>query len=216
MRLLKGDLLGSGLYLYIVFSIIYIPFFIRIIIKKKNIFYHILFFIFYIYIYKLFELLFLPIPTSAWGIQSFRDGRSPNIAYFNIIPFHSIGIYFLQLIKGPAYNWAIRQLMGNILALVPLGFFLPLLYTASTKLKKFVIFAIGIPFLFESIQLTVSISIHALYRFADIDDVITNAIGMIIGFEISKLFVWIMKKSMKVDISKLLEEQISIHKSTTM
>ena len=94
--------------------------------------------------------------------------------------------YFLNLIP---FNWtsdadAIGQLVNekipNILLFVPLGFFIPAVFRTKRKLYKIVIISFCITFSVEFIQ-------YFIGRLADIDDIITNVLGGIIGYQIFQL-----------------------------
>lgn len=73
----------------------------------------------------------------------------------------------------------IRNLFGNILLMIPFGYFLPLIWKERiNKWYKVVLFGIGVSVLIEVIQLI------TLKGFCDIDDVILNGIGCVIGWNI--------------------------------
>lgn len=99
----------------------------------------------------------------------------------NLIPFTTIIQYIKQLFElaYPTEN-IIYNLLGNIICLMPLGIFLPLLFPKTKKTKYFLLtvtlFTIGI----ELLQfLTLSGS-------CDIDDVILNVTGAFLMFQIMK------------------------------
>lgn len=70
-------------------------------------------------------------------------------------------------------SWAKTMLIGNIAMFVPFGFFLPLV-TEIRNRRKLVLLAIVIPICFEMAQLFFG-------RRFDVDDLICNFIGIIIG-----------------------------------
>lgn len=58
---------------------------------------------------------------------------------------------------------------------MPIGFFSPLLWTKLNSLKKVTLFGFGISFIIEFTQLFLS-------RATDIDDLILNTIGAMLGY----------------------------------
>lgn len=97
----------------------------------------------------------------------------------NFIPFSAI----YNTLKEPS-NFSLRldnNLIGNILAFGPLGFLLPIVFNNFKKLKNTLIAAILLSVCFETIQLVFS------FGACDIDDVILNLLGALIGFGIYKI-----------------------------
>ncbi|MFB7142336.1 VanZ family protein [Gottfriedia sp. NPDC056225] len=74
----------------------------------------------------------------------------------------------------------INNTVGNILLFLPLGVFLPILFKKYNKLPKVVNSSIIISFLIEVLQLALQIG-----QF-DIDDLILNTIGCVIGYFLIK------------------------------
>ena len=94
----------------------------------------------------------------------------------NIIPFNwnEIGIYQFVVEKIP-----------NILLFIPFGFFIPAVYKSKRNIWKTMLIVFLTTFGIEFLQ-------YFMGRSADIDDVITNFIGGLIGYTIfygcNKLF----------------------------
>lgn len=70
-------------------------------------------------------------------------------------------------------SWVKTMLIGNIAMFAPLGFFLPLV-TKINRWKKVLLAAIAVPVCFEILQLIFG-------RSLDVDDLICNFIGIVIG-----------------------------------
>ncbi len=106
----------------------------------------------------------------------------------NWIPFKTI-IPYLMGEKGILI--AAINILGNILLLVPVGFFMPLAYLKSNWKLAF-LFGIALAFSIESSQVLFKVGIF------DIDDVLLNALGLVMGYWIysslpsrnSKPLVW--------------------------
>ncbi len=91
----------------------------------------------------------------------------------NIIPFKTIGNYILH---APNKWVLMTNLLGNVLAFCPLGFLAPVVFDSMRTLKKAVILGACTSVLIELLQLVFRIGS------TDIDDVILNTIGCLIGY----------------------------------
>lgn len=98
----------------------------------------------------------------------------------NLTPFKEIFRYELM---SSAF---IKQVLGNIVLFVPLGYFV----SYYCKIKGIV----GITIVSLLSSVTIEIVQHFIGRSVDIDDVILNVIGGIIGFLLYKLFKSINEK----------------------
>ncbi len=96
---------------------------------------------------------------------------------FNIIPFNTIVSYIKSYISGnTAFYIFMYNIIGNIVALMPFAFFLPLIFKSQEKFKVFLLTVIGIVVCIELLQfITLSGS-------CDIDDVILNVGGACIMY----------------------------------
>ena len=81
-------------------------------------------------------------------------------------------------------------LIGNIAAFVPLGVFVPLLLGRASIVRVFLI-ALALSTAIELGQLAVSIAVGYAYRTADVDDVLTNVFGALIGFVAFTIYRWV-------------------------
>ena len=81
-------------------------------------------------------------------------------------------------------SWVKTMLVGNVLMFVPMGIFLPLTFPRLSR-QKLWLSAIIVPIIIEIIQPIVG-------RSFDIDDLICNSIGILIGY----LAAHFMKKAM--------------------
>lgn len=97
-----------------------------------------------------------------------------------ITPFENIRIIISSAIKHNNIIYAVKNILGNIILFIPIGLFIPLLSKPLRKFKYTLLFGISISFLIECSQLF-------LIRGSDIDDIILNTIGTIIGFCLYKL-----------------------------
>lgn len=182
--------LDFGPVLYAAFTVIYIPIFITLMRKKRAIEYHILFLGFYIYCLLVIKEVFLPIPLDNITVKILQQvNKGP---MFNVVPLKSI----IDAIK---YHVSLTQIAYNICLFGPLGFLLPFINRKVDSTKKILILSLVVSTSIELIQLSVSLAINAVYRFADIDDIITNVIGALIGYMIYKIVNKPLKKLVDYD-----------------
>lgn len=114
----------------------------------------------------------------------------PETHILNLIPFNwnEIGFYQFVVEKIP-----------NIILFIPLGFFVPVISKSKRKLYKTTIIVFLVTFGVEFLQ-------YFIGRSSDIDDVITNLIGGIIGYLIFKIMTQLFGKT------KLWNNLITSHK----
>ena len=99
----------------------------------------------------------------------------------NLVSFNTIWHYLYLLIKQTnpyLLPHAFINLFGNIAAFVPLGFLLPCLWKRVQSFGRFLICTVFLIVAVEVIQL------FTLRGSCDIDDLILNVIGALIGFAI--------------------------------
>ena len=101
---------------------------------------------------------------------------------FNIVPFKTIIFYIRGYINGNIKTYVfIYNVLGNIIALMPLAFFLPIVFKRQEKFRNFFITSLIIVITIELLQfITLSGS-------CDIDDVIFNVLGAITMFKILEI-----------------------------
>lgn len=152
-----------------------------------------LFFLF-TYFYILIEVLVLKqLPVIRIGHMMFNFGGTQD-GPANFIPFKTILPYLLG--KNGALI-AVINIIGNIIALVPLGFMVPFVYS-KIDWKKILLLATIVSLSIEITQVILHIGIF------DIDDVLLNALGVIIGFWKFNLFSKFSVPTRKVIITILI------------
>lgn len=95
----------------------------------------------------------------------------------NFIPFGTIGP---QVTAG--LESGLRQLFGNLLVLVPLGFGLPAVWPRFRRLAPSALVALGVTFGIEVSQMVISLIVGVPYRAFDVDDLILNTAGAVVGW----------------------------------
>ncbi|GIN87592.1 hypothetical protein J6TS2_39780 [Heyndrickxia sporothermodurans] len=156
----------------IIFSIVQILLIVKR--KKFNILELLTKFIFLNYCLFTIFILFFPIIIDPRAIEI-----TP--VPYNLIPFSSIIETTKFTLKHGYYIALIENIVGNFLILLPLSFYLKVIWNKLKTIKKTIIIAILIPVLIESLQLILDLSFGSA-RSVDIDDVILNASGFLFGY----------------------------------
>ena len=108
--------------------------------------------------------------------------RKPTPKYFgnmNLDPFHTIGNYWTMVKRmdfSPIFYHCVINLSGNLVLFIPVGYLLPRLWP---KLRNFFLFLLtGI----LAIALVELLQLVTLLGCLDVDDLILNLSGMLIGY----------------------------------
>jgi len=117
-------------------------------------------------------MVFKDIPAIKIGQLMLNFGGTDGGHQANFVPFKTIGPYLLGDI-----GWIIAgiNLVGNIGLLAPLGFLAPLVFRNITW-KKSLALAVASGLVIEILQTVLHVGIF------DIDDVILNAFGVMLGY----------------------------------
>lgn len=137
--------------------------------------------LFYIYIAFLILFVVLKFDGSFERIISLHNSIIENekdgLRNINLIPFRSISPY-LRNITEP---YAFKNILANILAFIPLGIFVS--NKNSKNVFKTLVICLSVILSIECIQLLFKIG------FFDVDDIILNFIGSLIGMGINKILI---------------------------
>ena len=121
----------------------------------------------------------------AWNYGSSFGGQGPGGRNYNIEPF--LSIYRIGFLSGNNAD-LIRILAGNIVLFLPFGFLLPGIIEGFRRhTKRFSIFAV----LMWAVLTSVFIEINQFlftYRVANVDDVILNGTGGLLGAVIYRAY----------------------------
>ncbi len=126
---------------------------------------------------ELVSLVFVIYVLFLFYIVTFQDN---NYGFSNFIPFKEM---FRYKIDSELF---FRNVVGNILLFTPLGWFITY-YTKTSKIYPAIFLSIFISIVIELIQLNIG-------RVFDIDDIILNVIGGLIGYFTYMLFYKIKEK----------------------
>ena len=101
---------------------------------------------------------------------------------YNLIPFHEIR-RFLTYRRQLGFAAVTLNLVGNVLAFVPFGLFLPLLVRRVRSMGKTLLLGFEFSLLVEIVQLFSKVGSF------DVDDIILNTLGVFAGY----VLFWLMR-----------------------
>lgn len=143
--------------------------------KGKSLSYLVFFSLFWLYLMQVASVAVFPFPIGM-SVENFK----PNI---NLIPFD------FGYCDPRGIEQCLRQIYENILLTIPFGFGLN--FIAHIKPKKIFWLAAGVGMMLEIIQLAISLIFRASFRVVDINDVILNAVGVLMGYGVFRIFGWV-------------------------
>lgn len=123
--------------------------------------------------YEINLIIFVGFITGLFS-QTLKTG---NESMINLIPFGIIGPTINNLIKYKYITPFLINILGNIIMFIPIGYFIPKLWKIDNKKVILIGFCIS---------LFIEISQLFLNRTTDVDDLILNTLGTIIGLLIYK------------------------------
>ncbi|WP_442602225.1 VanZ family protein [Paenibacillus sp. KN14-4R] len=150
-----------------------------------------------------FYLVILPLPD----VRNTCALQKPGTKFMSLRPFQFVN----DFLKETKVNWAqpmsylqlfkersFLQVIFNFVLLLPLGVYLRY-YFRRTWVKALII-AFGTSLFFEITQLTGLYGIYNCpYRLFDVDDLMLNTSGAMLGFAITPLFTFFLPKSNQLD-----------------
>lgn len=104
----------------------------------------------------------------------------------NFIPLFDILNYFQHTHFSLAFKikFLVKNLVGNLFLLVPFGILMPTLWTKMRTFRKTVIIGASISLIIELLQFGLAYLGLGWGRATDIDDLILNTLGVMIGYGI--------------------------------
>ncbi|MCY6354324.1 VanZ family protein [Clostridium sp. ZS2-4] len=151
-------------------------------------------FIFVLYVFLLLGVTLFPLSI---GFKHSRDYfRLP----INLIPFKEVveEIGKIGTDYGGDVAFQVRLILrnvgGNLILLLPLGVISPIIWEEFTRIKRVIIQGFIVSICIELLQLIEILSGRAFVRAVDIDDVILNVLGVIIGYLIYRGIFYLSNK----------------------
>lgn len=117
------------------------------------------------------------IPKIEFGVNGFNIVQS-GTHRTNLIPFKVLFETYYEVFINGNLNYFLINFLGNILIFIPFGLFIPLLWKTSGKITVLIGFCSS--FFIESCQLF-------LARGTDVDDLLLNTSGALLGLLIYKI-----------------------------
>ncbi len=110
--------------------------------------------------------------------------------HYNLIPFHEIKRFIIyRRILG--WKAVVLNIWGNIIAFMPFGAFLPIYASRCRKLWITVLYSFELSLLVELLQLVLKVGSF------DVDDLLLNTIGGLLGYLVCKGVLYLRRKTEK-------------------
>jgi len=131
--------------------------------------------IFYVYVFFVIKYTQFPIilndeMRSIIGQNVFRDS--------NFLPFANL-----------KYN--LKYIILNTVMTIPFGF--GICFLIKTSFRKIILLGFGLGFLLELMQLIIALIVGFTFRYVDVNDIIFNTCGAVIGYSLFKLLHMLFK-----------------------
>lgn len=142
-------------------------------------------------LHKIEILLFAAYVAMLCYFLFFAENLDRNFAdrtyHYNLIPFQEIKRFWTY--RSVLNPWSVLlNLVGNVVAFIPFGVFLPVLFQKCRNFFLTVLFSMEFSLCVEVIQLVGKVGI------LDVDDVILNTLGGLLGFVLYWLASLIWRK----------------------
>lgn len=150
---------------------------------------------FIFYALSAYFLVILPLPD----VRDTCAMQSADTKYFQLIPFY----FVYEIFSSGNINWlqpasyinivrhsAFLPSLFNVFILLPLGVYVKYFFSKTMTLKRMVLIGFSVSLFFEITQITGLYGIYNCpYRLFDVDDLILNTLGAVIGFKIAPLIL---------------------------
>ena len=101
----------------------------------------------------------------------------------NLQPFSTIRLFSSKRVSA---EYSYKNIGGNIIGFIPLGIFLPLLFSFLGRFARLTITVFLVSLLFETTQLVAGIGVF------DVDDLILNTAGGMLGYILYAITRWLV------------------------
>lgn len=121
------------------------------------------------------SMTLFPLPTDTVFVQ--RGAAEVEFSW-NVVPLRTIA----RQVEFETSWQKVRQLGGNVLVFAPLGLLLPLSAPRLARLSRVVVGGFAFSFGIEFAQLAISGVLGYSYRITDVDDILLNVAGVVLGY----------------------------------
>jgi len=137
----------------------------------------------------------IPIPEN-WPANLSWHETAAALDRVNLSP-----LYFLEFPhRESTYRWLIRDFVINTIMTIPLGYGLG--YFRKPGFLKLLLWVLGIGVVFEGVQILVILITGVFYHTVDINDVIFNALGVLLGWLVYRMISKPSKGIQNPELSK--------------
>lgn len=150
--------------------------------------------LFIIYSLVLTKIVFFPIPFQEESIMLYKEINGGFA--MNVVPLKSI----IEIIKTNDIRNIFYQIAGNFLLLLPMGIYISVIFS-NVKFRRLALIIISTSVFIEVVQLIIGFSIGCQYRIVDVDDIILNVFGGIIGLAIGVMILPLYRKICNIFVS---------------
>ncbi len=150
---------------------------------KRSFSYLVVFSLFWLYLLLVTSATLFPIPLENQLTQNnASQSMYWTLSRVNLRPFFYGDFFHSSLI--------LREMVANVLLTIPFGFSIRYLLRLHAIHIPFLAPAVGLSI--EGTQLAISLLIGLAYRTVDINDVLLNASGVLIGYGLFRIFSWLI------------------------
>lgn len=144
--------------------------------RKRSAYYLLCLSVFWVYMLFVVKETLFPIPLSGQMLETMRE-QTTFMSGVNLIPGR-FGAY------GPFFDRT--QLLLNVVLAVPFGFGMSFVARVRGMRVPWLALSFGIGI--EMAQLIISLALGFTYRVVDVNDVLLNSLGVIVGYGLFRLF----------------------------
>lgn len=138
---------------------------------------------FVLYASMVLEATMFPVPTSLAEIARLRSDPSLYVPpELNVVPMRSI-VAMLPNAESRGPGVFLRNWLGNLLLLMPLGLLAPMIWNRFRHVSWVVLLCASVSFSIEALQYIGSFVVfNVRWKSVDVDDLIVNMLGGMLGF----------------------------------
>jgi glycopeptide antibiotics resistance protein len=133
--------------------------------------------LFTLYLAALAGIVLGDLPFDRALLDDLGASPKPRLGRLNLMPFWFVD----NLMRDPSWKVVLLTL-GNLLLMVPLGLLLPMLWHRFRRLREVAVAGLLTSLTIELIQLGISTLIGHTYRLFEVDDLILNTAGAMLGW----------------------------------
>ncbi|MFZ3130486.1 MAG: VanZ family protein [Desulfosporosinus sp.] len=140
-------------------------------------------FVLFVYLLEVIAITLFPIPIDPEIVKPLCSGSGGIIS--NLVPFSTV-VFMIK--NNPWRINAFLNIAGNIVLFVPFGLLWPLLFANLNRASRIIPLGFCSTLIVEVSQFTISSILGFTYRSFDVDDMILNTLGVIVGYVLLRLF----------------------------